>query len=52
MQGMDYERLDRIEEQLLSVKASRPGTEVNLMEEDIVWLCRRCREVSANETNV
>lgn len=37
--------VDRLVEQLLSVKNSRPGTEVTLAEEDIMWLCRRCREV-------
>jgi len=38
--------LERIIDQLLSVKNARPGTEVTLAEEDIVWLCRKCREVS------
>jgi hypothetical protein len=37
--------VERIVEQLLSVKSMRPGTEVCLAEQDIMWLCRRCREV-------
>ena len=32
-------------EQLLSVKSERPGTEVYLREEDIVFLCRKCKEI-------
>ena len=38
--------VERSIEQLLSVKNARPGTEVTLPEEDIMWLCRKCREVS------
>lgn len=37
--------LDRIIAELLSVKDARPGTEVHLAEEDILWVIRRCREV-------
>jgi serine/threonine-protein phosphatase PP1 catalytic subunit len=37
--------VDKIIEKLLAVKNARPGTEVNLPEEDIMWLCRRCREI-------
>ena len=39
------EIIDRLLQELLSVKESRPGTEVYLAEEDIFWLCRQCRQV-------
>ena len=38
--------LDATIERLVSVKNSKPGTEVNLPEDDIIWLCRKSREVS------
>ncbi|EWM28966.1 hypothetical protein Naga_101446g1 [Nannochloropsis gaditana] len=37
--------VDRLLGELLAVKDARPGTEVNLAEDDIFWLCRKCREV-------
>ncbi|TFJ87983.1 hypothetical protein NSK_000337 [Nannochloropsis salina CCMP1776] len=36
--------VDRLLGELLAVKDARPGTEVNLAEDDIFWLCRKCRE--------
>jgi len=42
---IEAEIVDRLLEQLLSVKEARPGTEVNLAEEDIFWLCLQCRKV-------
>jgi len=38
--------IDEMIEKLVSVKNSRPGTEVNLPEDDIIWLCRTSRQVS------
>jgi len=41
--------LDATIEKLISVKNSKPGTEVNLPEEDIIWLCRASREVFCSQ---
>ncbi|GAB5029856.1 serine threonine-protein phosphatase pp1-beta catalytic subunit [Nannochloropsis oceanica] len=41
---IEAEIVDRLLVQLLSVKEARPGTEVNLAEEDIFWLCLQCRK--------
>jgi len=43
--SVEAEIVDRLLDELLSVKEARPGTEVHLAEEDIFWLCRKCREV-------
>lgn len=37
--------IDRIIEQLLSVRGSRPGRQVNLTESEIKWLCIKSREI-------
>ena len=42
--------VDEMIETLVSVKNSRPGTEVNLPEDDIIWLCRTSRQVSFKKT--
>jgi hypothetical protein len=42
---VEAEIVDRLLDELLSVKEARPGTEVHLAEEDIFWLCHKCREV-------
>jgi serine/threonine-protein phosphatase PP1 catalytic subunit len=41
--------IDKTIARLLSVKNSRPGTEVNLSEDDIIWLCRQSREVFCSQ---
>ena len=41
--------LDDTIDKLTRVKDSKPGTEVNLPEEDIIWLCRASREVRCTE---
>ncbi|GMI06980.1 hypothetical protein TrRE_jg5985 [Triparma retinervis] len=41
--------LDATIDRLVSVKNSKPGTEVNLPEEDIIWLCRKSREVFCSQ---
>lgn len=37
--------IDIIIEQLLSVRGSRPGRQVNLTEAEIRWLCVKCRDI-------
>ena len=37
--------VDHIIEQLLSVKGSRPGRQVNLSENEIRWLCTKTRDI-------
>jgi serine/threonine-protein phosphatase PP1 catalytic subunit len=37
--------VDNIIEQLLSVRGSRPGRQVNLTEGEIRWLCIKSREI-------
>lgn len=39
--------VDTIIEQLLSVRGSRPGRQVNLTENEIRWLCVRSRDIFA-----
>mmetsp|Transcript_15547 Transcript_15547/g.46610 ORF Transcript_15547/g.46610 Transcript_15547/m.46610 type:complete len:424 (-) Transcript_15547:71-1342(-) len=41
----DRRRVDSCIEQLLSVVDDPPGTEVHLLEEDLVWICRESRAV-------
>mmetsp|Transcript_246 Transcript_246/g.401 ORF Transcript_246/g.401 Transcript_246/m.401 type:complete len:305 (+) Transcript_246:418-1332(+) len=41
--------VDDLIEKLTSVKNSKPGTEVNLPEEDIIWLCRTSRDVFCSQ---
>jgi serine/threonine-protein phosphatase PP1 catalytic subunit len=41
--------IDNIIEQLLSVRGSRPGRQVNLTEGEIRWLCVRSKEVFTNQ---
>lgn len=43
-EGSDVD-IDNIIEQLLSVRGSRPGRQVNLTEQEIRWLCIKSREV-------
>lgn len=42
---LEEQIVDRLIEELLSVKEAKPGTEVHLADEDIFWLCRKCRDV-------
>jgi serine/threonine-protein phosphatase PP1 catalytic subunit len=37
--------VDNIIEQLLSVRGSRPGRQVNLTENEIKWLCVKSRNI-------
>ena len=37
--------IDSILEQLLSVRGSRPGRQVNLTENEIKWLCIKSRDI-------
>jgi serine/threonine-protein phosphatase PP1 catalytic subunit len=41
--------LDNIIEQLLSVRGSRPGRQVNLTENEIRWLCMKGKEIFTNQ---
>ena len=41
----DLRRLDACIDKLTAVKDAPPGTEVQLPEEDLVWLCREARRV-------
>lgn len=41
--------LDSIIEQLLSVRGSRPGRQVNLTESEIRWLCLKGKEIFTNQ---
>ena len=41
--------LDNIIEQLLSVRGSRPGRQVNLTENEIRWLCLKGKEIFTNQ---
>lgn len=37
--------VDQVIEQLLSVRGSRPGRQVNLTENEVRWLCVRAKDV-------
>ena len=39
--------VDTVIEQLLSVRGSRPGRQVNLTENEIRWLCIKARDIFA-----
>jgi serine/threonine-protein phosphatase PP1 catalytic subunit len=41
--------VDNIIEQLLSVRGSRPGRQVNLTENEIRWLCVKAKEIFTNQ---
>lgn len=41
--------VDNIIEQLLSVRGSRPGRQVNLTENEIRWLCVKSKEIFTNQ---
>ena len=41
--------VDNIIEQLLSVRGSRPGRQVNLTEGEIRWLCVKSKEIFTNQ---
>ena len=41
--------VDNIIEQLLSVRGSRPGRQVNLTESEIRWLCVKSKEIFTNQ---
>ena len=41
--------IDNIIEQLLSVRGSRPGRQVNLTENEIRWLCVKSKEIFTNQ---
>ncbi|KAF0729294.1 hypothetical protein Ae201684P_010520 [Aphanomyces euteiches] len=44
MASSDQINLDAIIEKLLSVRTARPGKQVNLMEEELKWLCAQSRK--------
>ena len=41
--------IDRVIEQLLSVRGGRPGRQVALTENEIRWLCIKSREIFASQ---
>jgi serine/threonine-protein phosphatase PP1 catalytic subunit len=41
--------IDNIIEQLLSVRGSRPGRQVNLTENEIRWLCVKSKGIFTNQ---
>lgn len=43
-ESIDVE-VDHVIDQLLSVRGSRPGRQVNLTENEIRWLCIKSREI-------
>jgi len=45
----DEHNVDHILEQLLSVRGTRPGRQVNLTESEIKWLCVRSKEVFTSQ---
>ena len=48
MEGQDID-IDTIIDQLLSVRGSRPGRQVNLSEVEIRWLCVKAREIFTSQ---
>ena len=48
MEGQDID-IDTIVDQLLSVRGSRPGRQVNLSEVEIRWLCVKAREIFTSQ---
>jgi serine/threonine-protein phosphatase PP1 catalytic subunit len=41
--------VDNIIDQLLSVRGSRPGRQVNLTENEVRWLCIKSKEIFTNQ---
>ncbi len=41
--------VDSIIEQLLSVRGTRPGRQVNLTENEVRWLCNRSKDIFSSQ---